>query len=116
MALYIKRIYDAPASTDGYRVLVDRLWPRGLTKQRAAIDLWLKDIAPSPGLRTWFGHDPAKFAEFRIRYTNELRRNSTVETLVDSLHQQANTTLLYATTDPNVNHAAVLRDFLLANE
>lgn len=65
MGIVIKRIYESPEAPDGYRVLVDRLWPRGMTKERAALDLWMKDVAPSPQLRKWFGHDPARFAEFR---------------------------------------------------
>lgn len=65
MGIAIKRIYESPEAPDGYRVLVDRLWPRGMTKERAALDLWMKDVAPSPQLRKWFGHDPARFAEFR---------------------------------------------------
>jgi len=69
----VKRVYDKPAKEDGMRILVDRLWPRGLTKQKAAIDLWMKDIAPSTELRKWFGHDPDKWSEFRKKYLQELR-------------------------------------------
>jgi len=70
--IQIKRVYEAPASTDGFRVLVDRLWPRGLTKAKAAVDLWLKDVAPSTELRKWFRHEPAKWKEFQARYKKEL--------------------------------------------
>ena len=75
MKINLKRIYEEPTKEDGIRVLVDRLWPRGLTKQKANIDLWLKDIAPSTELRKWFGHDPEKWKEFRKRYQKELKEN-----------------------------------------
>jgi uncharacterized protein YeaO (DUF488 family) len=75
MEINLKRVYENPTKEDGIRVLVDRLWPRGLTKQKAKIDLWLKDIAPSTGLRKWFGHDPEKWKEFRKRYRKELKKN-----------------------------------------
>ena len=82
--LRIKRIYDAPAGTDGKRVLVDRIWPRGVSKESAKLDLWLKEIAPSPELRKWFDHDPARFEEFRDRYCEELEANcETVSELCD---------------------------------
>ena len=73
MAVRIKRIYDSPATSDGFRVLVDRLWPRGVSKEKAAVDLWLKDIAPSTELRKWFAHDPEKWPEFQKRYLRELK-------------------------------------------
>lgn len=85
MGIAIKRIYEEPTASDGYRVLVDRLWPRGMTKERAALDLWLKDVAPSPLLRKWFSHDPAKFAEFRMRYIAELDANAAVDNLAPHL-------------------------------
>ncbi|MFT4210755.1 MAG: DUF488 family protein [Microbacterium sp.] len=112
--LRIKRVYDAPEPEDGYRVLVDRLWPRGLTRQRADLDLWLKDVAPSPELRTWWGHDPARFAEFAARYTGELATNPALDELRDAVRAHTTTTLLYAARDPRVNHAIVLRDALTA--
>lgn len=108
----LKRIYDQPASDDGYRVLVDRLWPRGVSKQRAAVDLWLKDVAPSPELRVWFGHRPDRFAEFSHRYTAELATNQAVSRLQELIKQESAVTLLYAAKDPKINHAVVLRDFL----
>jgi len=113
--LTIKRAYDASASTDGYRVLVDRLWPRGLTKARAAIDCWLKDIAPSSELRTWFGHDPAKFDEFTARYNDELAHNPSAQTMRQLLAQHPSLTLVYAAKDTDRNHAIVLQDFLSKN-
>jgi len=71
--IQLKRVYEKPSSKDGLRVLIDRLWPRGMTKERAAVDLWLKDVAPSTELRKWFGHDPAKWKEFQARYRKELK-------------------------------------------
>lgn len=113
MTVSIKRIYDEPAASDGYRILVDRLWPRGIRKEAAALDLWLKDIAPSPDLRTWFGHDPAKFDEFRARYISELEHNPAVAELRDIIARNPTVTLLYGAKDPQINHAIVLRDFLV---
>lgn len=108
----IKRIYDSPKDSDGYRVLVDRLWPRGVSKEEAALDEWLKDIAPTPELRTWFGHDPAKFTEFRERYQEELRHNPHSKELVRLAAQHHTLTLLYGAKDPAINHAVVLQQFL----
>lgn len=112
MILRIKRIYDEPAKDDGYRVLVDRLWPRGVSKEKAALDLWLKEIAPSPDLRTWFGHDPERFEEFAAKYREELGGNPAVGQLKDILKNNDAVTLLYAARDPQINHAAVLKDYL----
>jgi len=114
MGVQIKRIYDEPAATDGYRVLVDRLWPRGMSKERAGLDLWLKDIAPTPELRTWFGHDPERFAEFTARYTAELDANPAVHQLRELAATHPVVTLVYAAHDPQVNHARVLQKYLLA--
>lgn len=113
MGIAIKRIYEEPAASDGFRVLVDRLWPRGMTKERAALDLWLKAAAPSPSLRKWFGHDPAKFAEFRARYVAELDTDTAVKDLRRICTEHPDVTLLYAAKDPQVNHALVLRDYLI---
>ena len=111
--LHIKRVYDEPAAEDGYRVLVDRLWPRGISKEKAALDLWLKDIAPSPGLRTWFDHKPERFAEFSHKYMDELEINQeAVQVLKKLLSENSNVTLLYAAKNPVVNHAVVLQEFL----
>ena len=110
----LKRFYDEPAPGDGTRVLVERLWPRGLSKERAHIDLWLKEIAPSRELRTWFGHDPAKFAEFRRRYEAELADaagQAALTKLRDLARQEV--TLVFATRDTQHSNAAVLRDLLL---
>jgi uncharacterized protein YeaO (DUF488 family) len=109
----VKRVYDPPGPDDGYRVLVDRLWPRGVSHDRAALGGWLKDVAPSPGLRTWWDHDPARLAEFTDRYRAELDHNPAVATLVGVVRDHPRVTLVYAARDPHVNHAVVLRDYLL---
>ena len=112
MTVRIKRIYDEPASDDGYRVLVDRLWPRGVSKEWAQLDDWLKDIAPSSDLRTWFGHKPERFDEFKARYEVELQHNPVVSRLKGIIQGNRSVTLLYGARDSVVNHAAVLRDFI----
>src|SRR5579871_4055179 len=97
--IQVKRVYEKPSRKDGLRVLVDRLWPRGLTKERAAVKLWLKDVAPSTELRNWFGHDPAKWKQFQVRYRKELRENRNV---VQSLREKAKAgtiTLVYGARD-----------------
>ena len=107
----IKRVYEPPESSDGTRILVDRLWPRGLSKAAAALDEWNKEVAPSPALRTWFGHDPARFEEFTRRYEHELSANHAAA----SLRRRAGSesiTLLYAAKDQLHNHALVLQQFL----
>jgi uncharacterized protein YeaO (DUF488 family) len=103
----IKRAYDPPSRQDGVRILVDRLWPRGLRKDAAALDLWAKDLAPSPALRKWFDHRPERFAEFKRRYRDELKANPAV---LDELRhiKKVKATLLYAARDPAINHAVVL--------
>lgn len=108
----IKRIYDDPADDDGCRVLVDRLWPRGVSKERAGLELWLKEIAPSPPLRQEFAHMQERFADFRAQYEDELEDNPAVEQLLDLAERHKTVTLLYAAKDPEVNHARVLLEFL----
>jgi Uncharacterized conserved protein len=109
----VKRVYDAPAPDDGYRVLVDRLWPRGLSKGRARIDLWLREIAPSNELRTWFAHKAERFGEFRSRYMEELReKERLVQLLLSRVEAGETVTLLYSARDPEHNNAVVLRDYL----
>jgi uncharacterized protein YeaO (DUF488 family) len=108
----IKRIYDPPAPTDGYRMLVDRLWPRGVRKQNAKIDEWAKDIAPSPELRKWFGHDPERFEEFARRYRAELRGHARQLGAIRERAAKQRVTLLYGARDPLINHAAVLAEAL----
>ncbi len=111
MKLLMKRVYDAPGPEDGFRILVDRLWPRGVTKEAAKVDLWLKEAAPSPDLRKFFNHDPAKWDEFRSLYTKELEANSAVDIIREHL-QKTDVTLVYAARDRAINHAAVLAAFL----
>lgn len=113
MTITIKRVYDAAADADGYRVLVDRLWPRGISKVKAALGLWLKEIGPSTELRKWFGHDPAKFDEFAERYRAELDANPAVDRLRDLLAEHDTVTLLYGAKDAQHNQAVVLKDYLL---
>lgn len=115
MALKIKRIYETPDEADGYRILVDRLWPRGVSKEQAAIDEWLKEIAPSPELRDWFGHKPERFEEFRIRYQTELADNDTILKIKKLETENKTVTLLYAAKDPEHNHAVVLMEALQAH-
>jgi uncharacterized protein YeaO (DUF488 family) len=111
--LAVKRVYDAPDSGDGFRVLVDRLWPRGLTKKKAALDLWAKELAPSPELRVEFNHQPEKFAEFTRRYRLELGHNPAVASFQRIL-KRPKVTLLYGARDAKVNHARVLAAYLSA--
>jgi len=115
VAVALKRVYDEPAASDGKRVLVERLWPRGISKERAHIDLWLKEIAPSIGLRQWFGHDPQKFPEFRRRYEAELQSEAAQEALakVRDIAKQGQLTLVFAAHDAAHSNAVVLRDLLL---
>ena len=110
-AIGLRRAYDPPEPDDGYRVLVDRLWPRGVRREALGLDEWCREIAPSPELRRWFGHDPARWAEFRSRYTAELHGNEHVTRLAD-LARSGQVTLVYAAADPDHNHALVLRDVL----
>jgi uncharacterized protein YeaO (DUF488 family) len=111
MTFQIKRIYDSAQPSDGIRILVDRLWPRGVKKTDAHLDGWLKDVAPSAKLRLWFGHIPARFGEFRRQYEAELTDNPGVGEL-RKLGSRKRVTLLYAAHDPEVNHALVLRSVL----
>jgi uncharacterized protein YeaO (DUF488 family) len=108
----IKRVYEAPDGDDGIRILVDRLWPRGLTKERAYVDLWLKDIAPSTELRKWFGHDPAKWEEFKELYHRELEANAEQVSLLKDQLKKGTVTLLYAAKDVEHNEAIVLQEWL----
>jgi uncharacterized protein YeaO (DUF488 family) len=110
--LRLKRIYDSASEDDGVRVLVDRLWPRGVRKEMAKLTLWAKDIAPSPELRVWFNHDPARFAEFSRRYRLELAAKGDAVGLIDDLLKRGRVTLLFAAHDAVHNHAVVLADYL----
>ena len=109
----LKRAYEAASADDGTRVLVDRLWPRGVSKDAAAIDLWLKDLAPSTELRQWFGHDPARWAEFQQRYAQEVRQHPQAFEQLRELARKGPVTLVYAARDETHNDAVVLRELLL---
>lgn len=113
MDVSIKRVYDPAAATDGTRVLVDRIWPRGLTRTSAAVDLWLKDVAPSTELRKWFAHDPARWTEFQARYRAELTGNPALATL-RARAEAEKLTLVFAAKDTAHSNAAVLRELLAA--
>jgi uncharacterized protein YeaO (DUF488 family) len=108
----LKRVYEDPSPTDGLRVLVDRLWPRGLTKERAAVDLWLKDVAPTTELRKWFGHDPAKWKEFQVGYRKELHEKKDALMLLKQKCQEQTVTLVYGARDEEHNEALVLKRIL----
>ena len=108
----LKRVYETPSPKDGLRVLVERLWPRGVTKQRAAVDLWLKDVAPSPELRSWFGHDPARWEQFQERYRQELREKKDVVQILRQKGKEGTVTLVYAARDEAHNGALALIRFL----
>ena len=108
----LKRVYEEPSSKDGVRVLVERLWPRGLTKKRAAVDLWLKDVAPSPELRNWFGHDPARWEQFQKRYGRELRERKDAIRLLKQKMKEGTVTLVYAARDEEHNGALALKRHL----
>lgn len=110
--LAIKRVHEEPSPDDGYRVLVDRLWPRGLSKERAAADAWMKDVGPSHELRTWFDHKPERFAEFARRYRAELSDSDAVRDLKSELRGHDVVTLLYSARDTAHNQAVVLLEYL----
>lgn len=110
----IKRVYDPPEASDGVRILVDRLWPRGLSKDKARVDLWLKDIAPSDSLRRWFAHDPKKWAKFLRDYFRELDQKDAAIELVAGKAAAEKVTLLYGAKDREFNNAVALRKYLAA--
>ena len=112
-AIALKRAREASSGSDGVRVLVDRLWPRGLTKEQVAADLWLKDIAPSNALRRWYGHDPLRWAAFARKYRAELARHADLLNLLDELRRRDRVTLVYDASDTSYNNAVVLRDVLI---
>jgi uncharacterized protein YeaO (DUF488 family) len=120
MTILLKRAYDEPSDDDGCRVLVDRLWPRGVTRERARLDAWLKEIAPSPELRTWWNHDPERLDEFAARYWAELEGRPGTAQAVAELRRIAarnaaantHTTLVYGARDSHVNHARILAEYL----
>jgi uncharacterized protein YeaO (DUF488 family) len=113
MQIRLKRAYDPLERADGLRILVDRLWPRGVAKVEAHLDLWPKEVAPSPALRQWFNHDPARWADFQQRYKDELRANPALDALVEAIRGR-NVTLVYGAKDREHNHAIVLASVLRA--
>jgi uncharacterized protein YeaO (DUF488 family) len=112
----VKRVYEPAAKGDGARVLVDRVWPRGITKERAALDLWLKEIAPSTDLRKWFGHEPARWDEFRKRYGKELDGNGEAVEQLQGMIAKGPVTLLYSAHDAEHNQAVALLEYLQGRE
>lgn len=115
--LKMKRVYDGVSPDDGYRILVDRLWPRGVSKERAAVDLWAKDITPTPDIRKEFNHEADKFDWFKHAYLSELRSNDAVPAFVRAVSGQlekGNVTFVYAAKDPQINHVVILKEFVEA--
>jgi uncharacterized protein YeaO (DUF488 family) len=112
MSIAIKRVYEPVSATDGYRILVDRLWPRGLSKDHAAVDLWLKAIAPSTELRQWFGHDPEKWPEFRRKYFAELADHAEELAQIRALAKRRRVTLVYGARETEYNDAVAILEFL----
>jgi uncharacterized protein YeaO (DUF488 family) len=111
--LKIRRIYEPPQRDDGFRVLVDRLWPRGVSKERAHLDLWLKEIGPSDALRKWFGHDPKRWTDFAAKYKKELANHKDLVRQIKEIEKDhRDVTLLYSAHDPEHNQAVVLRQYL----
>lgn len=106
----LKRVYEKPEKADGFRILVDRLWPRGLTRERTKIDLWLKDLSPSDGLRKWFGHDPVKWPEFKRRYFAELKEKNVDKILQRSKRETV--TLVYGSKEEKFNNAVALAEYI----
>jgi uncharacterized protein YeaO (DUF488 family) len=112
MKINIKRVYEKPSKSDGIRILVDRLWPRGMTKEKAAVDLWLKNIAPTTELRKWFDHDPEKWNEFQKRYHQELKKNKEQVLLLNEQIKKGVVTLVYGARDEEHNEALVIKEWL----
>ncbi|MCC6253065.1 MAG: DUF488 domain-containing protein [Bacteroidia bacterium] len=112
MKLKIKRVYDKPQTNDGYRLLIDRLWPRGISKEEAKLDEWLKDIAPSNELRKWFNHIPERFEEFKKKYADELKPQHETLLRIKKMAEKQNLTLLYSAKDTQHNNAVVLEELI----
>jgi uncharacterized protein YeaO (DUF488 family) len=110
--IQLKRVYDQPSADDGFRVLVERLWPRGVTKEGARLDLWLKEIAPSPELRTWYAHDVARWEAFRTRYLGELADHTDALTMLHAKAESGTVTLVYAASDTEHNSARIVKEVL----
>lgn len=116
MKILIKRIYEPSAKSDGFRVLVDRLWPRGISKENAKLDLWLPEVAPSTKLRQWFAHDPMKWAEFQRRYQAELKGKKELVAELKGRAKQGTVTLLFSAKDEQLNQAVALRGYLVRRQ
>jgi uncharacterized protein YeaO (DUF488 family) len=114
--LRAKRVYDAISDEDGFRILVDRIWPRGISKERAKLALWLKDIAPSDQLRKWFGHDQAKWGEFKQKYFNELGDKEDLVNLILEKMSSGNVTLLFGAKDEKFNNAVALKEYIMESQ
>ena len=114
MAVRVKRIYEPPEPADGYRLLVDRLWPRGVSKKSASLDAWMREVAPSSELRAWFGHDASRWQEFKRRYAVELGTRQDLVAEILSLARDRPVTLLYSARDPEHNQAVALAEYLAA--
>lgn len=112
--IHLKRVYEPYDPADGYRILVDRLWPRGLTKEAAGIDSWVKEVAPSTELRKWFHHDPSQWNEFVKRYKAELKASNALDALLSEIKKHKTVTLLYGAKDEQNNQAVVLKELLAA--
>jgi uncharacterized protein YeaO (DUF488 family) len=113
LTIKVERIYDNPTGGDSFRILVDRLWPRGLSKDKVRVDLWQKDIAPSNTLRKWFNHDEKKWDEFKQKYFKELdKNNDVVNTIIKTAREQNSITLLYGTKEKRFNNAVALKEYL----
>lgn len=114
MPILVKRVYEAPAASDGLRILVDRLWPRGLTKEKAQIAQWMKAVSPSSELRQWYGHDPAKWLEFQQRYARELAQETEAVEALKTMTRQEVVTLVYSSQERELNNAVALKAYLEA--
>ena len=112
MTLYVKRVYEKPSADDGSRILVDRLWPRGIKREDAKIDLWLKEIAPSTELRKWFNHDPGKWEEFKQKYFEELKSNAAAVGQILELSGNKTVTILYSAKEERFNNAVALKEYI----
>lgn len=112
MTIKLKRVYDKPEAGDGFRILVERLWPRGLSKKDAHVDMWLKDIAPSAGLRKWFSHDPSKWEEFRRRYYLELDQNRDAVNELLEITEGSDATFVYGSREKEYNSALALKSYI----
>jgi uncharacterized protein YeaO (DUF488 family) len=112
MNVKIKRIYEPYSENDGFRILIDRLWPRGMNKEKAHIDKWVKEVAPSTALRKWFNHEPYKWDQFRIKYHSELNSSSALKELFPYINENKTVTLLFGSKEEKYNHAIVLQQFI----